>query len=1008
MKIKEEKYKTPHPASPVRGGVLLILLLLLLVSGVMAQDFDFGFDFHGKRSAVFTGKIVPTKLVITNGVVYPYDDFAMQMAPPQYGKLLHKNKLATPFDTLTLIWQEYFSGGASLNYIIAQQGQFTAAFLLKRESNITKLQLRSTTRNLDTLTFAGWVSYKLTLLNGDLKLWRNDTLKASYSSMTVDTMTDLTSRALVIGDDYQLEAQGIANIVSNGGTYTGKLDSIYFYVDGDTLIDCNFNNGVLMLSDRQWYRWANMDAHDFRYYNIVGGMTNMAFNYWFPNLIYVSGGRRDTNKTFTLPLNALNGGGVRLHTGTEYGRATFNDIKVSPSGTVAIGIGIFTHTDDSTNVSSKNIAKWNGTAWVDLDTGMAASMFPYDGEWINDTGYCCSYVNGSERGILIFNTNTGANYRKVVDTVVVGLTVLRDTIWYTDRSRLRGLNPFNLNATTRYVFTETISDLSANSAIGKGGDTLIVAAGLHVYWLRNGSLLQTLDFLPYTAVDKYSIGGVWYDGIKRASDGTDWFCGDYKGIGTNSGMGGIGYVRNGVAYGIGGLQGGSGDCDAYAPSCKEGAFTLMATSIAEPFAGEFIITGTFRKINNVYTGNTAYYNRSGVYPLDYGSAWTVWQVDTITNGGYKDLIFCGDGIEVNGMKSNCVWGRYLDAHFRVLTPQVTTSNVPVNVNPANWPPTMNLATFSKQQRQLTATTYYRINSGARKTFSFSKTDSSLTNVKAGWAHNWTGTFGAQDTVASGNTVTVDSLVVRDDYGNKWDTTFTFNVINPQFTFPSDYVAAYRKDTITSSPVTNWLSRGSGTTLTQATTVLKPTWASGTGLYFDSMKLGATPPVMNSPTGDSGAVILIMNVQDTNLNVSGNTQTVLHIRESADMIIALNIGNQTASSTKKFGTSFYNGSGVTNRCFVFPTADLFNKYALVVINYDSLGAQTVWVNGTQLTSPSASFQAYPSGTYWGLGLNESFAGRFKGYIEYYIQYKRNVTSAEISSMQTSAVNAGLIR
>lgn len=992
-----------------------VILLLLITVSTFSQfhrlnDRTDGFRLlYNPYGNTFESAIISTNPDLTTGYpIVPYDNFGARITAPQYIKFLHKSVLATQYDSLNLYLVFKNNGGTALQYIIGQQGAFTTAFQLKIETNILKWVSRGTTRNLDTISDANYHRLHLQLIGGNVTYRRDGSIRSTYSTVTIDTMTDMSNRALVIGDDYQLDAQGTSNIISNGGTANILVDSIYFYVENDTLIDVNFNNGVLMSSGRQWLVWANQDAHDFLFYNGTGGYTNMAFNYYYPDMIYIDGTRKDTNKYFQLPLNDPNGGGFRLHTGTEYARSTVNDIKVSPSGLTAIAIGIFSHTSDSTNLSSRNIALWDGNSWETVgDTGLQSSAFPYDGEWINDTAYCCSFVNGSVRGITIFNTVTGDNWTKQVDTVVVGMTIVRDTIYYLDRSRLRALNPFNMNVSTKYVFPESATNLSPNSAIGKGGDTIIVSAGLHVYWVRNGALLQTLDFNPWNAVDKYDIGGVWYDGIKRDSRGRDWFCGDYRGIGgvvTSSGSA-IGYVQNGVYTKIGELGGGSGDCEAYAPSCLQGAFTLMSTSITEPFEGDIVITGTFRFINSTYTGNIALWNTSTIRAMDYGSAWTVWQGDTITIDGYKDMIFCGDGIEVNGMKSNGAWGRYLDEHFRALEPEVTMT-IDNEVTPNDFPLSVSAEVFSKQQRQLEKRLIFKKNyNGTNDTVSLTQTDSVLNNLKAGWYSNNTGSV--TGTYLDGDTSIV-WIEAEDDYGNIGSSAIERVAVDAP-DYPADVYAEWDyRDKVDSGVVngtalSTWTDRVNGLILVGLTTN-RPTLQSD-GILFDTTDLMNVAVIGNLVSPTRGFTILVqMKVTDTN---TASVQDVYHYAVTEALPTRTNrfgfrISTHATTTYRKIGTQYFDGVTATNKTFLTNWANHFNQFSVFIMYGDSVGRQDLRIRDSIAVNQGAPFGVNTNSTGFSLGNSETLGGMKNITIKRVIIWRRELSYTELVQARASAV------
>lgn len=941
--MKRQKAKigtTPRPAKAglppfIKGGIFLITILLISAKWCYGQDFDFGFDYWGKARGTgnFQSHIVST----TPQGIFPYDNFAAQFTPPMYAKAMHKAVLATAYTYLDLYFKMNYTSG---QFIMGQEGFFVPAFRLYVENDSLKWTSRSTNRVLCKIG-TGWHTYRLNLSGGTVNAYKDGAITKTYNSVTIDTMTDKTLNALVLGDEFQAVSEGRNNIYSNGGGLTATLDSIYFYCgtnssSHDTLITVNFDNGAWMYSARQWFVWSNHTAHDFVTYNLSGGYVSMAYNNYFPDLVYVDGGRKDTCKYFTLM------GGLREWTASGYLRAAVTGVETNPAGTYVMAIGGFNCLGDSATSISCGIAKWDGATWSNVgDTGMPATSFQYDGKWINDRYFAVSWLN-TDRGFTIFDVVEDTCITKLVDTVIVRLGVMNNKLYYLDRSRLQEYDVATNTITTRAVFTETVQDLASNSAIECINDTVIVAAGSHIYWLNSSwQVFQTMDFNKWTG-DVYSIGGIWR--IKRTSDGhggrRDWFVGDYKGIngvtiteGDYITYGAIGYVENGVYTMAGRIGGSSGDCNAYAPSCKKGAFTLMSTSVTEPYPGDYVITGTFRTVNDIYTGNIALYNSNGWRPLDYGAGFTVWKADTL-NG---NLYFAADAIEFGGLRMNHIAGRYLDSTFALVKPVMIFT--PVGDMPSvQFPPTLDMSAYSPASRDVQVTVTQQVNyDGTPADFSMSKTDSNLSSSYGYWRYDRSGTF--TGSVTTGDTVFYDIAAV-DNLGNEKDTSLYF-VIIPTVKPTASLTQSWLYTTLSDGAVSSWTNSVDTVTLRQGTSGARPT-KSSTGITFDGGDWLYNLSVLDLPS-DAYSVHWVMKFVDTSFTNPPLNQWPIMVRNDT-RILNMMIMNAGYTANQRLQILMYNGTNWYNGKYYSLTSFKMNKYALYSITYDGTNTIKFYVNG----------------------------------------------------------------
>lgn len=996
----------------MKSTITGIILLLLICAGESFAQFDiddFGWWNKSRSTGHAPSPIISTSLDLSRPPFVRYQDMYVHVTPPQYLGFLGETNwiMKDTMPSWSIEWDMRMTSFAATPQIFGRNvvgGGITECYY-NSSTGYVQFVAKDTVRNVYNLNGnTSWHSYKIMWDSAahNLTMSVDGNVTYTYHTRLPNITNDFLGGPTLFawGSRYQFEASGISTIVTNGGNFTGDFDNIRLVLGGDTTNEVNFNNGALMLDRGQWYEWMNQKPHNYRHKNAYGGYESMAFvNYYTPMILNKPGYTfKDTLKYFTLPEYDITGGGLIQHTTNGGARATINDAAVRNDKILAGGIFNYKSSDTTTTIGN-NIALWNGTSWQAVcDTGMNTSSFVYKVGWLNDTAGACSILNVT-RWICIFNTTNSHNWRVNADTLVIGFEVLRDSIFFLDGRRLRATDIYTKNTSTVYTFNETWQDIATSCAIGKKGDTLIVAAGLHLYYMYNHAVVETHTIMEYTSPSKFSKGGVWYKGIFAASDGKVFVGGNFKGwdgIASEN----VGYFKDGSFHSMGNLGGLTGNCTDYEYSCLEGAFTNNVTCFAEPYAGEIVITGGFRTANNVPIGsNVVLWNEyNGYRSLDYGSAWTTWTVRTLTKNGYTRLIFTGDGIDAAGLPVGNIWGRYLDAEFRTLKPCLAVTE-PGNLTPNSFPATVTASVFSKQQRQVTSKLIYHKNyNGTNDTVVMSQTDSTLLNTDGGWKHNVTGnisgTYAATDTIYL-------ALHAIDDYGNDSTHSWTEVIVYPDP--PTGIYAMWewtdKGDSFSvGTSVTTWTDQVSGLILSQSTASLKPK-VSTDGILFDTISYLNNTTISNLTSPTRGFTVLIqMKVVDTN---AANFQRIFsYAKTSSTNRFALQIATNSTSTYRKIGTQYFDGVSAYNRTFLTNWGNHYNQFSVFALYGDSVNGQSLRIRDSIGVNQGAPFGSNTNSSGFSLGNSEGIGGMKNIPVKRVWIWLRKLTYAELVQARTA--------
>lgn len=989
----------------------ILLALILLSSVLFAQEEKEGYYYPNGSSIGdgegyiinpnlinFVPQIVSTPIDLTTGPPYTrYTDLYVSLAIPQYMGFLGEKEwvLNDSMPDWSIQWDMKMLSGT---YVFGRNIPASGSFACGYSAPNLYFSIKDTVYPVYALNGnTDWHSYGI--------FWDSS---ASTLTMVVDGSTTYvyhttipnisgTGYKFAWGSHYQLEGSGISNIVGNGGAFNGGFDNIKLTYGNTSTNNINFNNGTIMSDSIQCKEWANQGPHDYRFSNMYPAYDPMAIvNYYNPTILNKPGGTiKDTLKYFTFPEYDSTGGGLIKHTTNGGARATINDAD-ERNGLILVG-GIFSNISSDTNNSiGNNIAIFNTHTnnWQSINTtGLAASAFVFKVKWLNDSAGACSILNNG-RFLTIFNINNDNSWTYQYDSMMLPFEVMRDTIWNVNGRRLQGRDIYTHNLTTVLVFNEAWGDMSSNNAIGRVGDTLVVSVGMHLYYVYNHVIVETHTLMPYTAIDKLTIGGVWYKGITASIDRKRVYVGgDFKGFDGILSQN-VGYFENGTFHSMGNVGGLSGNCIDYNLSCLEGSFTNNVTDFAEPYPGEMLMVGGFRTADGTPIGsNVVQWNKQlGFRPLDNGPSWTCWTIFTYEKNGFVRLGFTGDGLDANGYHVNHVWGRYLDAELRTLKPCLVV-NEPGDLTPGSFPATVTTNVFSKQQRQvITKLTYHKNYNGVNDTVIMSQYDSTLKMSDGGWRHYLTGNIAG--TYVAGDTIYCNVRTV-DDYGNDSTHAWIEQIVAPPMPSTPNYVWDYND--LANGVVTTWLNQKDTLTLRQSTTSNKPVKSSA-GVTFDS--ISTLFCLMPHLPGSAITVAIKMKILDTN---TATQQRIFSYNRTATPRKELTLQIQThAVSVKNKLGSRYLSSTTTGLNTTYPT-NLGNHYqqnSVFILSADTSINQSLYVNNVTTGTAGAAFTSGSNIEGFGLGNCEGTGGMKNVIIQYVVIYFRTLSAEEKTQLYTS--------
>jgi hypothetical protein len=774
--------------------------------------------------------------------------------------------------------------------------------------------------------------------------------------------------------------------------FHGGIDNVYIILEGDTVSKSNFNDGGTIQPINKFWYWRNtrsQDSHGHVLFDMGSWLGFHVESYGGDAIVAQfktrdSGLRKDTCKYYPIPETDTAGvRGVRLWDGNgNYARATANKVIPNPyNPTEVIIAGAWTGQDSVNATGLDCIFLYRNDSLIGLGGGINVS-FVFNAVWGNDSiiyvTYSTSYAGDDSvysPDIVSCNVHTGqwdtlgatANYPAV--SLMQSIKMFHDTLWvFKSTSGMDYLYAYDPSNTTWAV---TDSFVTTNPPLPRGviadlwqmgEDSLFVAvSGKGIYQINGGrktlvdSIPNPYDLVPWYSSNCYDsvTGRIYWGGINIHDSGQCQGLAYYK-------DGAVTYIATVDSNYIGGMQ----------PAVF--GVTMWQNTV--------IAVGQFKIVDGDTIANVFMWDETrGSQPLDYAPEWNSFGVCAYeTKDGYTDLLIAGDWVAAGGVRFNHIAGRYSEEHFKKVNPRVDrVTNLSDSIYKASYPPAAyTYDAYSPSRRAITTLTKFKIGvNGSWTNVTPTKTDSLLdANLRGYWSYTYSAALtGDTSTVDAGDTVYYCENVI-DDYSNDTTTTArTMRIIADPTEVTTGLSYRWNYDTLTVTPVTNWVDDINGLTLTQSEVPEKPTLSSGV-LFDTTHNLMASSPDTTLLSHD-WTVVIVMKVVDTN---TASEQFVFESWTNTTVrtnVLAFKIQNHATTTSAKFGVGYYNGAVNTYRCYLTSVGNSVGAWSVFIITADSLNKQNFYVNGVQGVNQGALFGI--DNTWQGIRLGNMLNGGSNG-------------------------------